>query len=78
MDLPRAWVHFDPVILEKKLNKKYYNLGADGQNFRVQKFRHEELYKRTEIKSIIYSVDIFTLATLGFIYKYDQFIPFML
>lgn len=73
----RAWVHIDPSILEEKIGKKYYNLGADGQNFKVQKFRHEELKERTEIKSIIYSVDMFTLGTSEFIYKYEQFLPFM-
>lgn len=73
----RAWVHIDPSILDEKTGKKYYNLGADGQNFKVQKFRHEELKERTEIKSIIYSVDMFTLGKSEFIYKYEQFIPFM-
>ncbi len=74
----RAWVHIDPFILEKKLGVPYYNLGANGQNFTVQKFRHDELEQRTEIKSIIYSVDIFTLSSSDYIYDYYQFLPFML
>lgn len=74
----RAWVHIDPFILEKELGRKYYNVGADGQNFTVQKFRHKELKKRSEIKSIIYSVDIFTLNSKDHIFGYEQFLPFML
>lgn len=73
----RAWVHIDPMILEKELGKKYYNLGADGQNFTVQKFRHKELARKTEIKSIIYSVDINTFIFRNYIRDYDQFLPFM-
>lgn len=75
----RAWLHFDPAIMESGLNQKVYNIGIDGHSFLLQDFRYKELVKHNRApKCIIYSVDIFTLVKRDELYNSMQFLPYML
>lgn len=75
----RAWVQFDPVVLEQHLGKKVYNFGIDGHNFRLQYLRHlEYIQHNTKPQHIILSVDVFTLQQRQDLYLQDQFLPYML
>ena len=74
----RAWVHFDPKIIEDSLKHSVYNLGMDGHTFHLQYMRHlMALRHNPKPKLIIHSVDIGTL-TKGNLHNSDQFLPFML
>lgn len=74
----RAWVHFDPKIMEDSLNHSVYNLGIEGHTFNMQYFRHLLALKyNPKPKLIIHSVDIGTISK-GNLYNEDQFLPYML
>lgn len=75
----RAWVHINPKILSDSLGVKVYNFGIDGHNFWLQYLRHLELLKHSEKpKTIILSVDVFSLQKRTDLYQLDQFLPYML
>ena len=75
----RSWVHIDPQILSDSLNVKVYNFGIDGHNFWLQYLRHIEFLKHNEKpKTIILSVDVFSLQKRKDLYQLDQFLPYML
>lgn len=75
----RSWVHIDPEILSDSLNTKVYNFGIDGHNFWLQYLRHLEFIKHNEKpKTIILSVDVFTLQKRVELYELNQFLPYML
>ncbi len=75
----RAWVHIDPKIVRDSLGVTVYNFGLDGHNFWLQYMRHLELLKyNKKPKTIILSVDIFSLQKRSDLYKADQFLPYML
>ena len=74
----RAWVHFDPAIMQDSLNRKVYNFGVDGHNFWLQYQRHEQLLKyNPKPKAIILSVDVFSLQRREDLFQMEQFLPFM-
>lgn len=74
----RAWVHFDPQIMQDKLETKVYNLGIDGHSFWLQFLRHKTLLKYNEKpKSIILSVGIFTFSKRKDLYNKEQFLPYI-
>lgn len=75
----RAWVHIDPKILSNSLNLDVYNFGIDGHNFWLQYLRHIEYLKHNKKpKTIILSLDVFSLQKKIELYQPDQFIPYML
>lgn len=75
----RAWCHFDPAIIEKKMNKRAYNLGLDGHNFWLQYMRHQELLKyNIKPKEIILSLDASSLHKRVDLFNYQQFLPYLL
>lgn len=75
----RAWVHFDPIIIENILGKTVYNYGIDGHNFWLQYLRHlEYLEYNNKPDYILLSVDIFSLDKRENLYNYEQFLPYML
>lgn len=75
----RAWVQFDPHILEDSLGLKCYNFGIDGHGFWLQYFRHLEFLKNNKKpKYIIVSVDVFNLRKVKELYNFEQFMPYML
>lgn len=74
----RAWVHFDPEIIQDSLKLSAFNLGIDGHNFNMQNLRHKLALKYNEKpKLIIHSVDATTLEKKGF-YNSEQILPYML
>ncbi|PID26356.1 MAG: hypothetical protein CR982_10750 [Candidatus Cloacimonadota bacterium] len=75
----RCWVHINPTILSDSLKSKVYNFGIDGHNFWLQYLRHLEFIKHNnKPKTIILSLDIFTLQKIDYLYQLNQFIPYML
>jgi len=75
----RAWVQIDPEIMEAVLDKKVYNFGIDGHNFRLQYLRHLEYIKHNKKPShIVLNVDVFTLQKRDDLYQQNQFLPYML
>jgi hypothetical protein len=75
----RAWVHIDSSILEDSLDRTTYNFGIDGQNIWLQLFRHNQILKyNVKPKTILYSVDIFTLGPKSGNYNKDQHLPYLL
>ena len=75
----RAWIHFDPAIIEEKTGFSAYNLGLDGQIFILQKFRHDEALKyNSKPKIIIHSLDIFTLENPEGLFNASQLYPYFL
>lgn len=75
----RAWVHIDPTILSHSLELDVYNFGIDGHNFWLQYLRHLEFLKHNKKpKTIILSVDVFSLQKRIDLYQPDQFLPYML
>lgn len=75
----RSWVHINPKILNDSLGVKVYNFGIDGHNFWLQYLRHLELLKHNEKpKTIILSVDVFSLQKRKDLYQLGQFLPYML
>ena len=75
----RAWIHFDPAVIEEKSGFSTYNLGLDGQIFTLQKFRHNEALRfNSKPKIIIHSLDIFTLEWPEGLFNASQFYPYFL
>lgn len=75
----RAWVQIDPKIISDSLKLQAYNFGIDGHNFILQYLRHLELLQfNPKPKTIVLSVDIFTLQKRIDLYELEQFLPIML
>ncbi len=75
----RAVYHFDPILLEKQLNKSAFNLGVNGHSFKLQNLRNDLFLEKNRLPQlIIYSVDARTLATNKELYNPDQFLPYLL
>ena len=74
----RAWVQFDPFIIEDTLGLSTYNLGIDGHTFNMQYLRHKLALKyNKKPKLIIHSVDANTLQNGNF-FNSQQVLPYML
>lgn len=74
----RAWVSFDPQIIEESLSSRAFNLGMDGHTISLQYFRHVvALQHNPKPKLIIHSMDHNSLQRGNF-YNSDQFLPYML
>lgn len=74
----RAWVHFNPEIVENKTGLNTYNFGVDGQNFAIQYLRHHEYFENNlKPKLIVFSLDVFTFEKKDKLYNSDQFLPYM-
>jgi hypothetical protein len=74
----RAWVHVSPTIISDTLQQDAYNFGMDGHNFWLQYLRHIELLKHNKKpKTIILSLDIFSLQKRTDLYQMEQFLPIM-
>ena len=71
MGSSRAWVHYDPAILDSILHTNSYNLGMNGSFFNRQYTRYL-LYRKYNPRPriIIQNIDI---TTLGFTSGYAQY-----
>jgi hypothetical protein len=75
----RAWVMFNSRIIEDSTGSATYNFGINGHNFIMQYFRHLEFLKHNMApRTIIVSLDIFTLQKRKDLFGYEHFLPFML
>lgn len=75
----KAWVIFNPQIIEDSIKCTTYNLGIDGHNFWLEYLRHKELLKyNVKPNYIILSMDMFSLEKNQELYNLDQFLPYML
>lgn len=74
----RSWVHFSPKALEDEFHLKAYNLGINGQQFPIQKWRFD-MYTRYNQKPryIIQSVDANFFNNPVVSYDFNQFIPYL-
>jgi hypothetical protein len=72
MGSSRAWVHYDPRILDA------YNLGIDGFPFPMQKARFDIYLKHNpKPKVVIQNMDAFILAKRKDLYNHGQFLPYL-
>lgn len=72
----RAWVHYDPNILDSILHLNTYNLGIDGSgiNRQITKYR-KYCALHGQPKYLLQNIDIFTMGcTFG--YEREQFFPY--
>lgn len=80
MGSSRAWVQYDPTILDSILGTNSYNLGLDGSklNRQVLKYAIFDHYQKTKPKCIIVNVDCFCASEWTYGYMREQFFPYML
>ena len=64
----RAWVHYDPHILDSILHLNTYNLGIDGSGINRQMIKyHKYCELHGQPKYLIQNIDLFTMAcTFGY------------
>lgn len=74
----KAKVQYSPDIISKITGKSVYNFGVDGHNFFMQEIRHQKYFQlNAKPKTIILSVDIFSLQKRKDLYNYEQFLPYL-
>lgn len=72
----RAWVQFDPYILDSILHINSYNLGINGRQINSQIVKYHKYCERHgQPRFIVQNIDIFTL---GFVngYEREQYFPY--
>ena len=75
----RAWVHYDPQIIEEITGRSAYNFGEDGSNIMLQYVRHKQYLKHNiKPKKVILSVDMWTIRENVNTYPTQRFYPYML
>ena len=75
----RAWVQYDPAILDSILHINSFNMGIDGSGFNRQILRYE-VYNRYQAKMprwIVMNIDYFSASDWTIGYEREQFCPFM-
>lgn len=75
----RAWVHYEPQIIEEITGRSAYNFGEDGSNIMLQFVRHKQYLKyNTKPEKVILSVDMWTIRENVNTYPTQRFYPYML
>ena len=75
----RAWVHFNPKIIDSILNENSYNFGEDGANFILQYIRYKEyIANNPSPKLVVISLDLWTLKKNDNGYPTNRYYPYML
>ena len=74
----RAWVFYNPMILDSALNVNTYNLGLDGHGITTQVARYHA-YRTThpKPKCIVQTIDFFTLQPSNK-FEREQFLPYLM
>ncbi|MFH0922308.1 MAG: hypothetical protein V1913_18335 [Fibrobacterota bacterium] len=74
----RAWLHFDPRLLDSALGLQTYNLGLDGFDFTLQYGRYQ-VYRAHNRKPavIVQTLDYLTFRKPRDLYMLEQFIPYL-
>ena len=72
----RAWVQYNPMILDSILGINTFNLGMDGSSINRQIIKYKKYSElHTTPKYLIQNIDLGTMyATVG--YEYEQFFPY--
>ncbi len=74
----KARLQISPAEFEQAFNQSAYNLGMDGQHFRVQKWRFDVYLKyNKKPKYIIQVIALHELLHDELDYNYTQFIPYL-
>lgn len=74
----RAWVHFNPMIIEDSLRMSCYNLGEDGSNIIQQYLRFKEYIEFNPLPEIVvFSVDHITLKQNSNGYPTVRYYPYI-
>ncbi|MFN8277117.1 MAG: hypothetical protein U0T84_06525 [Chitinophagales bacterium] len=74
----RAWVHFNPEVIQDSLHLPAYNLGMDGHGLPFQYLRHQMVLEyNKKPKLIIHSIEPGSLVKQPSC-NYEQFMPYML
>jgi len=74
----KARLQISPAEFEQAFNKPTYNLGMDGQHFRVQKWRFDVYLKyNKKPKYIVQVIALHELLNGDIDYNYTQFIPYL-
>ncbi|HOY41629.1 MAG TPA: hypothetical protein PLX60_07195 [Chitinophagales bacterium] len=78
MGSSRAAILVNPEVISDSFNTTCYNIGIDGHKFLTQYYRYfiYEKYNKAP-KTIILSLDIFTLIRTKDFFGYEQFIPYL-
>ena len=79
MGSSRAWVHYNPAIMDSILMLNTYNMGIDGSGLNRQIIRYE-IYNHYQIKKpkyIVLNIDYFSASEWTYGYEREQFFPFM-
>ena len=79
MGSSRAWVQYDPAILDSILSLNTYNLGIDGSglNRQIAKYDVYNHYQEKNPNYIILNIDFFAAEEWSYGYEREQFFPFM-
>ncbi|MFN8260253.1 MAG: hypothetical protein U0X41_04850 [Chitinophagales bacterium] len=78
MGSSRAKILVNPQVITDSFAKSCYNIGIDGHKFLTQYYRFLlYLQHNKPPKSILLSLDIFSLIHTKDFYAYEQFIPYM-
>ena len=74
----RAFHHFDPLIIGKITDRLSYNIGSDGSFFELQYPRLSAYYaNNVSPKILVQGVDIESLETRKYVWKGEQYIPYL-
>jgi len=72
----RAWVQYNPKVLDSVLNVNSYNLGIDGSNVNRQIIKFNKyVEKHGYPKYLIQNIDLFTMEP-SFGYEREQYFPY--
>ena len=72
----RAWVQYNPKVLDSILNVNSYNLGIDGSNVNRQIIKFNKyVEKHGYPKYLIQNIDLFTMEP-SFGYEREQYFPY--
>lgn len=72
----RAWVQYDPHILDSILHLNTYNLGIDGSGINRQMTKYRKYCELNgQPKCLLQNIDIFTISST-FGYEREQFFPY--
>ena len=74
----RAFVQYNPIILENQLGLSCYNLGMDGTPINLQLARLNTLLQyNTSPQALILNIDILSMNKGSGIYSYGQYLPYI-
>lgn len=79
MGASRAWVQYDPKVLDSTLHITTYNMGIDGSplNRQICKYNIYTYYQKKKPDYIIINIDYFALEWRDG-YEREQFFPYMM